>query len=61
MVLIIKKGASLMELKEIEKKLSLYKTGFHSEKYNGILKFKEDALIIQNKLRDEWERDFSRH
>lgn len=52
MVWIIKKGASLKELKAIEKKLSHYKTGFHSEKYNGIIKFKEDALIIQNQLRD---------
>jgi hypothetical protein len=34
---------------------------FNARKYNGMLKstLKEDPLIIQKKMRDEWERDFS--
>ena len=32
---------------------------FDAKKYNGVIKLKEDALDIQKRLRDEWERDFS--
>jgi hypothetical protein len=61
MVLTLKKGATQKEIAAIEQKL--YKTkaanGFNAKKYNGVLKLKEDPLMIQKKLRDEWERDFS--
>lgn len=60
MVLILKKGASKKDIEAIEKKLYKEKTstGFNAKKYNGILKLKEDPLTIQNKLRNEWERNF---
>jgi hypothetical protein len=58
MVLILKKGASKKEIAAIEKKLYKEKvsTGFNAKKYNGVLKLKEDPLVIQKQLRDEWER-----
>jgi hypothetical protein len=60
MVLVLKKGASKRQIAAIEKKLSKGKTtGFNARKYNGSLKLKGDALEIQKKLRDEWERAFS--
>jgi len=61
MVLILKKGATKKDIEAIEK--TLYKQnaalGFNAKKYNGVLKLEEDPLVIQSKLRDEWERDFS--
>ena len=61
MVLVLKKGASKEEIEAIDKKLYRKKAsiGFDAKKYNGILKLKKDPLIIQKKLRDEWERNFS--
>ena len=57
----LKKGASKKEIAAIEKKLFKRKleSGFDAKKYNGVIKLKEDALDIQKRLRDEWERDFS--
>jgi uncharacterized protein (UPF0335 family) len=61
MVLILKKGASKMDIEAIEKKL--YKetvgSGFNAKKYNGIIKLKEDPSSIQKRLRNEWERNFN--
>ncbi len=59
MVLVLKEGATTKEIKEIEEKLYNEKTtkGFNAKKYNGVLSLKEDALSIQKKLRNEWERD----
>jgi hypothetical protein len=47
-------------LKQIEKKLykEKVKSGFNAKKYNGIIKLKEDPLVIQKRLRNEWERNF---
>lgn len=62
MVYILKRGASKKEIETLEKKIYTNKvviTGFNAKKCNGALKLKEDALSIQKKLRDEWERDFS--
>ena len=61
MVFVIKKGASKKEIEAVEKKLfkGARRGGFDAKKFNGILKIKGDALEIQKKLRDEWERDFS--
>jgi uncharacterized protein (UPF0335 family) len=61
MVLVLKKGATKKEIEAIEKKLYKEKdsSGFNAKKYNGILKLKEDPLVIQQKMRDEWERNFS--
>ena len=60
MVLILNKNATKKQISAIEKKLQLNsKSGFNAEKYCGAIKFKEDALQIQIKLRNEWERDLS--
>ncbi len=60
MVLVLKKGAGKKEIDAIEEKLFKEgKSGFNAQKYNGTLKIKGDALKIQKKLRNEWERDLS--
>jgi len=60
MVLILNKNATKKEIAAIEKKLQSHsKSGFNAAKYCGTIKFNDDALEIQTKLRDEWERDFS--
>ena len=58
MVTTIKKGASKEEIRSLflrmqEKKSS--KKGFDAYKFCGTVKFNEDALEIQKKMRDEWE------
>jgi hypothetical protein len=58
MVLVLKKGAAKNEIEAIERKLLKgKKAGFNASKYNGVLKIKGNALEIQNKLRNEWERN----
>lgn len=56
MVTVIKSGA---DKHLIEKRLkALYsspKKGFDAHKFCGILKLEEDPLVIQKRLRDEWE------
>ena len=61
MVLILKKGSGKKEIAAIEEKLYKVKAngGFNAKKYNGILKLKANPLMIQKKLRNEWERNFS--
>lgn len=61
MVLTLRKGASKKDIEAIEKKLfkRKVKSGFDASKYNGVIKLKSDPLEIQQKLRDEWERNFS--
>jgi hypothetical protein len=54
MVLILKKGASKLEIKKIEKQLNTLKSKDIS-KYCGKIKLKKDPLQIQKELRDEWE------
>ena len=58
---IIKSGASKEEIEKIEKKLwpngeKNDAAGFDAHKYNGVLKIKGDAMKIQKRLRDDWER-----
>ncbi|MDB5088920.1 MAG: hypothetical protein JWR09_2914 [Mucilaginibacter sp.] len=59
MVLVLKKGATKKDIEAIEKILYKEKPigGFNAKKYNGIMNLKEDPLIIQKDLRNEWERD----
>jgi uncharacterized protein (UPF0335 family) len=59
MVFVIKKGASTKEIEAVKKKVfkGAAKGGFDAKKYNGLLKLKGDALEIQKKLRNEWERN----
>ena len=60
MVLVLKKGAGKKEIEAIEHKLfKAGESGFNAQKYNGALKIKGDALDIQKKLRNEWERHMS--
>jgi uncharacterized protein (UPF0335 family) len=61
MTLVLKKGASKKQIPAIEKKIYNQKksTGFDAKKYNGILKIKEKPLNIQERMRNEWERNFS--
>lgn len=54
MVLVLKKGASKQSMTSIMKKLKK-KKGVDTKKYCGTIKLKEDALLIQKQLRDEWE------
>ena len=61
MVLIINKGASKKELLAVENKLNSGGQGFNPDKYNGAIKLKKDALVIQMELRNEWERTINRH
>ena len=61
MVFVLKKGSGKKEIAAIEDKLYKAKLngGFNARKYNGILKLKSSPLVIQKKLRNEWERNFS--
>jgi len=61
MEVVLKSGATKKEIKELEEVLYKKKNsgGFNAKKYNGIIPLKEDALSVQKRLRDEWERDIS--
>lgn len=55
MVTKLRKGSSQKSIKNILNKLSKNTSnGFDAKKYNGIIDLKEDALLIQKKLRNEW-------
>jgi hypothetical protein len=57
MVAIIKKGATKKELHEANKQLHEGmppRKKFDANKFCGAVKFQEDGLEIQKKLRDEW-------
>lgn len=58
MVTRIKKGSTKEEVQAMLEKLineSSKNKGFDAKKYCGAVKFKEDGLKIQKRLRDEWE------
>ena len=57
MITVLKKGASTQTIKKINKQLSELpsKKGLDARKYCGTVKFKEDGLVLQKRLRDEWE------
>lgn len=57
MVTIIKKGASKKTVATLVKKAASRKNSKKSldaHKYSGVVKFKEDGLILQKRWRDEW-------
>lgn len=54
MVLVLKKGATKKEMEAIAKKLTVVK-GVDTKKYCGTIKLAEDPLVIQKRMRDEWE------
>lgn len=53
----LKKGSDKKTIKTIFKKLKSLtsKKGLDASKYAGTVKFNEDGLALQKKLRDEWE------
>lgn len=57
MVLILKKGASKQEMKEIDQKLEQLpsRKSMQARDFCGVINLKENPLEIQKKLRDEWE------
>lgn len=58
MVTTIKKGASKEEIQTLFERLtkeSKVNKGFDAFKFCGTVKFNEDGLVIQKRLRDEWE------
>jgi hypothetical protein len=56
MVLVLKKGATKKEIAAIRKKLEKLPTkGVDTKKYCGVITLKEDPLVIQQKMRDEWQ------
>lgn len=61
MVLVLKKGATKKDIEEIDKILYKKKSkgGFDAKKYNGILPHLEEGMVVQKRMRDEWERDIS--
>jgi hypothetical protein len=57
MVTTIKSGASKEEIQSIFSKVEKnrrLKKGFDAYKFCGTVKFNEDALEIQKRMRDEW-------
>ena len=57
MALVLNKGASKKEIDAINEKLKRLpsRKKLDVKKYCGIIKLKEDPLLIQKKLRDEWD------
>jgi len=53
MVLVLKSGATKKQIQLIEKKLKK-KTGVDVMKFCGKVKIKQDPLLIQKSLRNEW-------
>jgi hypothetical protein len=58
MEVVLKSGATKKEIKELEEILYSGKSsgGFNAKKYNGVMPLTDDALALQKKLRNEWER-----
>ena len=57
MTIILRKGATPEAMNKIDKKLTerSSKKGLDAKKYCGSVKFKEDGLALQKRLRSEWE------
>ncbi len=56
MVVVIKKGSSKKALSSLLKKASdsSSQKKLNAHRYCGVVKFKEDGLILQKRWRDEW-------
>jgi len=57
MVTVLRSGAGQRSIQSILKKLEerRSKKGIDAFKYCGVVKFKEDGLILQKRWRDEWQ------
>lgn len=53
MVVVLKKGATKKEMADVVAKLPGSK-GVDTKKFCGVIKLNEDSLVIQKKMRDEW-------
>jgi hypothetical protein len=53
MVLVLKNNKDVKKVKELLAERPA-KKGFDARKFSGALKADEDALLIQKRLRDEW-------
>ena len=54
MVTVIKKGTDKEIINRLLKE-ALKTKGVDTRKYCGVIKLKEDPLVIQKRMRDEWE------
>ena len=54
MTVVIKKGMSKGQISARLKKLTSKDKGFPAHKFTGKLKINEDPLVLQKRLRDEW-------
>ncbi len=54
MVTVIKKKSSIKQIRQALKKLRGSKKN-NARKYCGVIKLKENPLVIQKQLRDEWQ------
>jgi hypothetical protein len=57
MVAVLRKGADKAAIQELMRKLTENpsRRGLDAYRYCGTVKFKEDGLGLQKRLRDEWE------
>ena len=53
MVTVIKKGQNKTKINKLLAKAMKTK-GVDTHKYCGVIKLKEDPLVIQKRMRDEW-------
>ncbi|MEQ8714451.1 MAG: hypothetical protein RIC80_15640 [Cyclobacteriaceae bacterium] len=54
MITVIKKGLDKAHIDKLLKK-ALKTKGVDTRKYCGVISLKEDPLVIQKRMRDEWE------
>jgi len=54
MVKLVKKGASIQVIEAALKKFKS-KKALNAQKYNGVINLIENPLLIQKKMRDEWQ------
>lgn len=56
MVVILKSGESKKNMQKLMEQLSKMKSSknFDAKKFCGVLKLKEDPLVLQKELRNEW-------
>jgi hypothetical protein len=57
MITVLKKGSDKATIQEVLKKIAEYpsRRSLDAYKYCGTVKFREDGLKLQKRLRDEWE------
>lgn len=58
MIVIFNKNSDLIEIKKLfaDKKPGIINKPFDAKRFCGVLKFEEDGLLIQKRLRNEWDK-----